>query len=633
MNHMPWLLPAPDDFNEQCAALIKSEDSLAEACKLSNTAISLNQCGRLIKALVKSNFQQQSNNPPMATFKLGIVSNATLNLFAPALKASALRHGILLEVIQADFDQVIQEALNPDSLINTANVDAILIAVDHRGYPFSSETLTCTSSGTTASDAINYLNQLRNGFAQNCGAPCIIQSLVCPPFSLLGSLDRQLQGLLKKEITDFNSLLIDAIKDSSDILLDIASLANDVGTNNWFDERQWFMSRMPFSNEFIPLYGENIARTLAAIRGKSKKCLVLDLDNTLWSGVIGDDGVEGIHIGQGHPLGEAHQAIQQYAKELKNHGIILAVCSKNEENIALQPFRENPDMVLKEEDIAIFVANWNDKASNIKHIANTLNIGLDALVFVDDNPMERDIVRTVLPDVSVPEIPEDPSLIPRTLCAAGFFDLINFTSDDAQRSDQYRANAMRQQALESSCSLDNYLASLEMSIELKPFDKTGRKRITQLINKTNQFNLTTQRYTETEVEHFEANPKYFTQQVRLSDKFGDNGMISILIAEKEDKTLIIDSWLMSCRVIKRRVEEVLCDQLVATAKAEGIETIRGQYSPTPKNKLVQKHYQDLGFTLIDTSNDVDIWELNVDNYQPKHPPMEITTQTTKPVGD
>ena len=632
MNDLPWLLPAPENFNEQCAQMLSADNSLDRACQLAATSLSLNQCNRLIKALDKSHDQQQATKSPLTHFKLGIVSNATFNLFVPALRASALRHGILLDVVLADFDQIMQEALNPESLINSADVDAILIALDHRGYPFATDTLASTTPDTTAADAVEHLNQLRSGFARHSGAPCIVQTLACPPFPLLGGLDTQLAGMLQKEIRDFNSQLCDIVADSTDIMLDIASLASRVGTGQWFDERQWLMSRIAMANEFIPLYCDHVARTLAAMRGKSKKCLILDLDNTLWGGVIGDDGMDGIHIGQGHPVGEAHQAIQRYAKELKNHGIILAICSKNEEAIALQPFREHPDMVLQEEDIAVFVANWNDKASNIQHIARTLNIGTDALVFLDDNPMERDIVRTVLPEVSVPELPDDAALIPRTLAAAGYFDLISFTTDDAQRSEQYRANAIRQKAMESSGNIDDYLASLDMAIEFKAFDASGRKRITQLINKTNQFNLTTRRYTEAEVEQFEVNPQYITRQVRLSDKFGDNGMISVLIAKKEQDCLIVDTWLMSCRVIKRRVEDALCDELVAAAKAEGITTIRGVYLPTSKNPLVKEHYQNLGFSLIDSTDGTDTWELNINDYQAKTPPMSVTRQSPEMVG-
>ena len=621
MNDLPWLLAAPENFNDRCAALAGNTDPLPEAQQLAMTGLSVNQSNRLIKTLDRHETILPQPPSSLTHFKLGVVSNATFNLFVSPLRAAALRHGIWLDVVLADFDQAIQEALNPDSLINSAGVDAVLIALDHRGYPLASESLSCTTGGANAQDALNYLNQLREGFRANGGAPSLVQSLACPPFPLLGGLDAQLDGLLQREIHEFNRLTANCIMKSADILLDIAALASSIGTHQWFDERQWFMSRIAFNNALIPLYCDHVARTLAAIRGKSKKCLVLDLDNTLWAGVIGDDGMEGIHVGQGHPLGEAHQAIQRYALELKKHGVILAVCSKNEESIALQPFREHPDMLLKESDIAVFVANWNDKASNIRHIAQTLNIGLDALVFLDDNPMERDIVRTALPQVTVPEIPDDAALIPRTLAAAGYFDMLSFTADDAKRADQYRDNAMRQQAMTAAGSIDDYLASLDMAIDIRPFDAAGRKRITQLINKTNQFNLTTQRYTEAEVERFETDPTYITRQVRLADKFGDNGMISVLIAKKESDCLLIDSWLMSCRVIKRRVEDALCDELVTTAKAAGITTIRGQYSPTPKNHLVKDHYQSLGFTLADSNEESDTWELTVADYQPKTPPM------------
>lgn len=624
MNYLPWLLPAPEDFNDQCANITKSEGNLSTALDLAQKSLSLNQSARLAKTLERNNFEQHESSKTLTPFRLGIVSNGTFDLFAPAIKIAALRHEIILEIVQADFDQAVQESLNPDSLINSAGVDAVLIALDYRGYPFASNTLACSTKGTTAADAIDYLNQLRAGFAKHCGVPCLVQSLACPPFSLLGGLDAQLDGLLRKEINDFNYKLSESLRDSSDILLDISALANTTGTCNWFDERQWLMSRIPIANELVPLYSDHVARTIAALRGKSKKCLVLDLDNTLWAGVIGDDGLEGIKVEHGHPLGEAHLAIQQYALELKNHGIILAVCSKNEESNALLPFRNISDMVLKEDDFAIFVANWNDKASNIQHIASTLNIGLDSIVFVDDNPMERDVVRTLLPTVTVPELPEDATLIPRTLAAAGFFDLVSFTPDDLQRNSQYQENAVRAKSMGSANNLEEYLASLEMTIEFKPFDNLGRKRITQLVNKTNQFNLTTQRYTEAEIEIFESDQDFFTRQVRLSDKFGDNGMISVLIAKREDDCLAVDSWLMSCRVIKRRVEDAICDELVGYAKQEGIKTIRGFYRPTPKNALVKDHYEYLGFTMLEHTDDRVTWELQVNNYKPLAPPMRMT---------
>jgi FkbH-like protein len=546
-----------------------------------------------------------------------------MDLMLPSMVTAALRIGIDLEVIAADFGQAAQEAFDPSSKLNQSNLDAVLLALDYRAYSFPVNKPGYSGENDAGLDAFDYLQQIRESFALNGKTICIVQTLACPPYDLSGNLDAQLDGLLRKSVNTFNSVLTENIKKSADVLFDVATLANAVGTYQWFDERQWYMSRVPMANSYIPLYADCLAKLLAAIRGKSKKCLVLDLDNTLWGGVIGDDGLEGIQIGQGHPVGESFLAIQQWAKSLKTLGIILAVCSKNDKVVALEAFQKHPGMLLKEDDFAVFIANWDDKASNIRKIAEILNIGMDAMVFVDDNPAEREIIRTMIPEISVPELPKDPSQFLRILCAARYFEKIDFTADDAQRNVQYAGNAQRQAMLQKAPNLTDYLISLEMKIHFAPFNETGRKRIVQLINKTNQFNLTTRRYTEADVMGFEKSDCYSTLQVHLQDKFGDNGMISVVICKNAGDCWEIDSWLMSCRVIKRRVEEAVCDTLVTIARSNGIEKIRGFYRPTEKNKLVRNHYQQLGFELISSNDSEDIWELEIERYQPMHPPIAI----------
>jgi FkbH-like protein len=304
--------------------------------------------------------------------------------------------------------------------------------------------------------------------------------------------------------------------------------------------------------------------------------------------------------------------------------VILAVCSKNDETNARLPFREHKDMILREDHIACFVANWTDKAANLRTIASTLNIGLDALVFLDDNPAERDIIRSELPEVAVPEVGDDPSLYPAMLARAGYFEAISFAEEDRKRADYYRANVERKSVAAAATNLGEYLASLNMVMTVAPFDAQGRARIAQLINKSNQFNLTTRRYGEREVAALEENPNKFTLQVRLTDKFGDNGMISVIIFEKLVDSWQCDTWLMSCRVLGRQVEEAVLSVIANAAHREGAGFLRGCYIPTPKNGLVAEHFSKLGFTKISQHPDGGTdWELRLADYAQPKLPIEI----------
>jgi FkbH-like protein len=349
-----------------------------------------------------------------------------------------------------------------------------------------------------------------------------------------------------------------------------------------------------------PTYGDLVARLLAARAGRSYKCLVLDLDNTLWGGVIGDDGLNGIVLGQGSPLGEGFVAVQEYAKDLARRGIILAVCSKNDEANALEPFEKHPEMVLKRNDIASFRANWDDKASNIRAVAEELNIGLDSLVFLDDNPFERNLIRAHLPMVAVPEVPDDdPALVPRVLADAGYFESTGITDDDRQRAAQYQENRAREELRGAATDLEGYLRALDMRMIWSRFDTVGLQRVVQLINKTNQFNLTTRRHTEADVEAIMADRASFGLQLRLLDRFGDNGIIAVVIGRMtEPGAVTIDTWLMSCRVLGRGVETTTLNLVVEQARALGATRLIGEYVPTKKNGMVRDHYSRLGFSVV-----------------------------------
>jgi FkbH-like protein len=623
-----WLQRVPNDISTRLNALKTWTGQIGrELQAVASYGLDLNQLTKLSRVVVKA---VAAGRPldPLTPFRLALLSNSTVDLLVPALIASALRHGIALEVIQPSYDQVAQEALTPDSQVNRSKPDAVLFALDYRALPLKLSLGDPVASSASVRGAIGYLQTLHGGIKANSNAVCIFQSFAAPVETLFGSFERTLPGTLRGLLDGVNRDLGDFVRDSGDVLLDVAGLAETVGLADWHDPQLWNLAKIAFSEQFIPLYADYVARTIAAIRGKSKKVLVLDLDNTVWGGVIGDDGLDGIKVAQGDSTGEAHLAVQRLALDLRQRGIVLAVSSKNTDDVARQPFLEHPEMLLKLDHIAVFQANWNDKATNIQAIARELSVGLDAIVFLDDNPAERELVRRWIPEVAVPELPEDPAYYARTLAAAGYFEAVAFAGEDLQRADFYGDNAKRAHLQQQVGDVDAYLASLDMTITFQPFEATGRARIVQLINKSNQYNLTTRRYTDPEVIEAENDPTVFTLQVRLSDIFGDNGMISVVICRLAEAGIWdIDTWLMSCRVLGRKVEHVVLAQILSQAAARGIHRLRGTYRPSDRNQLVVDHYLRLGFSrLSQDASGLSRWELVVDRAAITHAPMRVISQ-------
>lgn len=610
---LSWLPTPPPDFNARCRTALDDPDNLGWRVQaLASFRLDENKLNHLARTIARAK-SQHLELKPLTSFRLGVLSNSTVDLIVPCVVSSAARHGLALECIKADYDQVMQEALSPASSINSAKPDAVLIAVDYRAISLRCKLGSEEDAGNVVTNALALIESVRAGIKAHSNAICILQTIAAPSERLFGSFDRVLPGTQRYLIDRINIALAQSIRGTADVLLDVAGLAETVGLDRWHSPVQWNLAKLPFCSDFLPLYADHVARLLAAMRGKSRRVLVLDLDNTVWGGVIGDDGIDGIQVAQGDPTGEAHLSVQRLALELRERGIALAVSSKNDDAVARMPFRNHPEMLLKEHHIAVFQANWNDKATNIRAIADTLSLGTDSMVFLDDNPVERDLVRQMLPEVAVPELPLDPALYARTLNAAGYFESVVFADEDAKRAGYYQDNARRVELQKAAGDLDAYLASLKMVITFQPFDETGRARITQLINKSNQFNLTTRRYTEAEVALAEQDPDCFTLQVRLSDTFGDNGMISVIICRRRAPTdWEVDTWLMSCRVLGRQVEQMVLRQILEHAKSRGIRRLIGIYRPTERNNLVVNHYANLGFS--EFARDADgttIWELDV----------------------
>jgi FkbH-like protein len=624
-----WLPPAPLDHSLRLKSLSASPGPIGRDLRgLAQYALDLNALTRIFKTVDRARAAGISLEP-LEPFRLAVLANSTIDLIVPALVATAVRHGLALEVIQPAYDQVAQEALTPDSKVNSSKPDAVLFALDFRSLPLRLAPGNTGASEASVSGALGFLSALGDGIRSNSKAVCIFQTFPRPVEHIFGSLDRGVPGTLPYMLDAVNRQLPEMTRPSGDVVLDIASLAEAVGLANWHDPQQWNLGKLPFSDTLIPLYADHVARIIAAIRGKSRRALILDLDNTVWGGVIGDDGLEGIRLAQGDAMGEAHLAVQRFALDLRQRGIVLAVCSKNTDEIARGPFLHHPEMLLKLDHIAVFQANWSDKATNIKAIAGELSLGLESLVFLDDNPVERGLVRQLLPEVAVPELPEDAAGYVRTLAAAGYFEAAAFAVEDLQRAGFYQDNARRASLRDQVGGVDAYLLSLDMTITFKPFDAVGRARIVQLINKSNQFNLTTRRYTEPEVTAMEEDPSIFTLQVRLVDLFGDNGMISVIVC-RPAKDLAdvweIDTWLMSCRVLGRKVEFMVLREVLAHARRAGVRKLLGTYIPTDRNKLVLDHYRNLGFTRTgEDPSGATRWELEVAAANPDEAPMKVVS--------
>jgi FkbH-like protein len=626
---LPWLPSVPTDWLSRCKRLDPRDGTVGNDLQLL-ASYNLNAAQSLTFARALSRCRKAGGAvAPLSEFRLGVLASNTFDLVVDCLPAACARHGVAADVVTAPYDQVAQQALDPQSSINAAHLDAVLIAVDHRWLALDSSTLD-QQTDRRIDAAINRLRAVVDGLRANGGAVAILQTVPPPPQSLFGSYDRLVQGTVRELIGRCNEAVAALARQTGSYLLDTAMLAERIGLDHWFNPIQWTSYKFPFDASCCPAYAETVGRLIGAIRGKARKCLVLDLDNTVWGGVIGDDGVEGIVIGQGNAKGEAFLAVQRFALELRERGIMLAVSSKNNDDVARRPFREHAEMALREQHISVFQANWLDKPSNLESIAKALNIGLDALVLLDDNPAERAQVRAALPMVAVPEIPEDPNWYAWTLGAAGYFEAVTFAAEDRLRVEAVAADARRAEVMAKSRDLGDYLSSLDMVITFAPFDQLGRQRIAQLINKTNQFNLTTRRYTEAQVAAMEADPAFFTLQVRLRDRFGDLGMIGVAIChpDKQDSTAwMIDTWLMSCRVLGRCVEQAMLTRIVSEAARRGIKRLIGQYSPTAKNGMVAEHYGKLGFDKLTVmGNGATYWGLQIEGYSTSPLPMAVAKE-------
>jgi FkbH-like protein len=621
---MSWL-PIARDFRGQLSTALGNADPTA--CLENLASLAVHRLGfletiQLDRALDRLGPREA---PGFSSIRLAVLASSTVDHLASAIRVAGLRRRLVIDVYSGAYAQYRQELLDPASSLHRFAPHVILFALTAReaiaGVPL-------TADAAQVDDVIaRVIGELRSLWrkAREFGNGAIIQQTfldVADP--MFGSYDRLVPGAPSRIIARLNDRLGEAVAQDGVLLLDIARASERDGIDAWFDTGQWLHAKIEIAPQAAPLYGDMVARSLAAQRGLSKKCLVLDLDNTLWGGVIGDDGLDGIALGEGSAVGEAHLALQRYAKQLKERGVILAVCSKNDPKIAEAVFHDHPEMVLRRADIAAFLANWQDKTENLKAIAARLNIGVDSLVFVDDNPVERARIRESLPMVAVPELPVDVAQYVRCLAEAGYFEAVAFTTEDRDRARQYAENAQREALLESAQSLDEFLRGLKMSVVFGPFTPVDHARIVQLINKTNQFNTTTRRCTSEEITNLSNQPSAMTLQFRLVDRIGDNGLVSTMIlrpAPGQDDALEIENWVMSCRVFGRQLEVEAMNIAVEAAHLRGARGLVAYYIPTSKNGVIAELYPSLGFVAVDgpaAGNGATRWYLDLAEYDPQH---------------
>ena len=438
-----------------------------------------------------------------------------------------------------------------------------------------------------------------------------------PQTRIIGNSSFYLDGGNIDFINKLNLFISEATKKYNNLYInDINYLSSLIGLEKWYDNELWFNYKYAVSFEGITYIAHSVASIIKSIYGKNKKAIALDLDNTLWGGVIGDDGVNGIKIGSETAIGEAYEDFQKYIKNLKDIGIILTIDSKNDLENALEGL-SHPSMILHKDDFFTIKSNWNLKSNNILESAREINIGEDSFVFIDDNPVERELIRSQLQNVAVPEIGDKIELFKNFIDRNNYFEIISLSKEDLERAKYYQDNQNREKEQQNYSNYSDYLKSLNMIAEIDEAKEIYLERIHQLINKTNQFNLTTKRYTKSEVEKIYKDPNYILLYGKLKDKFGDNGLISIIIGKQVGDVLEIPLWIMSCRVLQRDMEIAMLNELVDLAKKRGIKKLRGTYIPSKKNSMVKDHYKNLGFKFEKEENNIFTWVLEITDYQPK----------------
>jgi len=591
--------------------------------------------GRLLSALwereasaalagfVVSRYERLRDTLPLVRHRWAILRSFTVEPMVPMLRAAALAHGIDLEVHLGEFNAYAQEILDGASPLYSFGPDAVVLAVQTRdlapGLWREYARISEAERSTEVNDTIGRLQGWVRAFREHSRAALVIHSLETPAIPAEGVFDSQAEQNQAQMIRQINSALRRIAREHRGVyILDYDALTARHGRQNWGDERKWLTVRLPVASANLPhLVGEWL-RFLHPLTGRVAKCIAMDLDNTLWGGVIGEEGMAGIQLGPEYP-GAAFQEMQRVLADLARRGILLAVCSKNNPEDALEALANHPGMLLRPKDFACLRINWEDKARNLREIARELNIGIDSVAFVDDNPVERQRIREQVPEALVIELSPDPMRFAQAVRDCPYFERLALSEEDRQRGEYYAAERARAELASSVRTKQDFYRSLEQVAEIAPANSSTLARVAQLTQKTNQFNLTTRRYSEQQIAEMAECPGWRVWSLRVSDRYADNGLVGVAITRKEGDRCEIDTFLLSCRVIGRTVETALLAHIAADARARGARRLEGWFLPTKKNAPAKDFYRVHGFEVAGQSDAGMLWRLELDGRQPCTP--------------
>ncbi|KPV63792.1 MAG: hypothetical protein AOA66_0632 [Candidatus Bathyarchaeota archaeon BA2] len=555
------------------------------------------------------------NIPDEKKIKIALLSSFTIDPLGMYLDIKSRLVGLYPEIYIGPFNQYQQEIIDEGSKLYAFKPDVVILAVQAEsllGEDFCSEFVKSSGKERYQTEIIDQFERLLSLLTSRTDSLVLVNNFIVPSFTPFGILDNKVDMGLKSFFYGLNQRLTDLYRESTQVyVVDLEGVASKHGKSRCLNFQMYYRGSFVFSGSFLSVIADEYMGYIKALKNLSRKCIVLDLDNVLWGGIIGEDGFDGIRLGKDSP-GNAYVDFQRLLLSYYNRGIILAINSRNNYEDAIKVIREHPYMVLREKHFAAMRINWQDKVQNMIELAEEINVGLDSMVFVDDNPREREQIKQALPQVLVVDIPPSPFLYRQALESLNDFNVLALTEEDKMRGEMYYARRMRKQLEKSMVSLEDFLRSLEMKIVIKHADDFTLPRITRLINKTNQFNLTTRRYTDVEIKKMRENRDEFDiYSLQVIDKFGDEGIVGVAIVRKEPQTWILDSFLMSCRVIGRKVETAFLAKIVADARKKDISTIVGEYIPTQKNAPVKSFYLDHGFRKFQQEGEVSRWGLDL----------------------
>lgn len=610
----------PSELRQEIDRLIESADAaqavrlLAELWRGDNT--------NSAASFLVSRYERLRPKLNLLPYRLSILRSFTVEPMLPLLRAAAFLAGLDLTVHLSDFNAHVQEIIDPASALHRFSPGAAILAVQTRDVaPDLWRDFSCLTAEQVQEAIDRVTGEFRawmQAFRQHNQAHLIVHNLEQPEVPNRGALDGQSSASQSEAIRQINRELRSIAAETGAYVLDYDALVSRHGRQAWHDERKWLTVRLPIAASHLHHMVEEWMRFLHPLAMKIAKALVVDLDNTLWGGVIGEDGMAGIQLGPEYP-GAAYQEMQRALLDLHHRGILLAVCSKNNHDDAMEAIERHPGMLLKSSHFAAIRINWADKAQNLREIAAELKIGVDALAFLDDNPIECQLVRAELPDVFVIDMPREPMELARAVRVCPVFERLSISAEDQQRGAYYQSQREREQAEQSISSREDFYRSLQQEAEISPLTTATLARVAQLTNKTNQFNLTTRRYNEQQITAMVANPGWNCFSIRVKDRFGDNGLVGVAIMHTQDAICEIDTFLLSCRVIGRTVETAFLSFLAHRAQAQGARQVQGWFLPTGKNAPARDFYSSHGFTVVKRNGEATLWRLDLSHEVPQCP--------------